>query len=230
MSAWPSANYTIDRSRVTLIDFPKYEISSLGRSARQALRIVLFFFPISRTGTRLCVCVYVCRGLDLRCAARVMGFSRGEIFILKIRLAREGMITHEGKRLSRKNRPTTPRCRFVSKQYCVKKPPPSTLLDARQREREAHVALRRIEHEDARKSGAYSLHRGEKSEVGPFSEKWVEKVSDCTHERARRGVPPGGRARGRGVAGDAGRLPPAVRAASSSLQKVLSHGRARNRR
>lgn len=50
--------------------------------------------------------------------------------------------------------------------------------------------LRRIEHEDecARKSGAYSLHRGEKSEVGPFSEKWVEKVSNCIHIRTRRGV------------------------------------------
>lgn len=55
----------------------------------------------------------------------------------------------------------------------------------RMHERSRLRVLRRIEHEDARKSGAYSLHRGEKSEVGPFSEKWVEKVSDCTHTRTR---------------------------------------------
>jgi hypothetical protein len=125
-----------------------------------------------------------------------MNFTKRN-FHLKIRLAREGMVTRGA---SRKNH-----TRMSIRVKTILHKTPSTSLDARRREKHA---LCRIEHEDARKSGAYSLHRGEKSEVGPFSEKWVEKVSDCTHERARRAFHPRD-VRGRGVAGDdAGRPPP----------------------
>lgn len=171
--------------------FSKYEISSLERPATSTILLLLF------NSSDWYSCEYW--ALD--------GFHAQ-----RTRFSCEEKFSSENSSHTRRN--GNPRC-FAGKSFYAMPIRVKTILHKTPLHRlcSTHVgekrALRRVEHEDARKSGAYSLHRGEKSEVGPFSEKWVEKVFDCTHERARRARFHPGDARGRGVAGDdAGRPPP----------------------
>lgn len=190
-----SANYTIDRTRVTLIDFPS---AGFHFARRQARRIVFFnFFRAPRPP--------LARAIDS------MGRNSSRAWWNTGRRAPRGKMIFA----------TPPFAGCREKTMLHKTLPTMRRLTHRFRDVGNGRAplLRRREHEDARKSGAYSLHRGEKSEVEPFSEKWVEKVSDCTQHAARVPTARRGDARGKGV-DDAGRLlpppPPPRRAASLS--------------